>query len=158
MKPRSKQFAFIAIFIAAIVIAVACIFIAIAVSGFKAAVRAANEEAAIKTLQTIAEQQKYYYDANRRDKFGTFDEMLAGQLLDTRFAGTTPVVDGYVYSMRVVQNSTTTHAGFVVNADPLVTDGIGATGKNHFYLDSNSNTIHVNATQPATAADPLIGQ
>lgn len=155
MRPKSKRFAFIAIFVATILIAIIGVFIAIGVTGFKAAVRAANEAAAIKTLQTIAEQQKLYYNAHQRSSFETFDEMLAENLLDTRFAGTTPVVDGYVYNMRVIPKATR-QAGFAVNADPLVTEGFGATGKRHFYLDSDSGTIHFNSAQPATAADPPI--
>jgi len=141
-----------------ILIAIVGIVIAVGVTGWKAAVRSANEAAAVKSLTTIAEQQKMYYNAHQRDSFGTFDEMLAGNLLDTRFAGTTPVVDGYVYNMRITLKSTTLPAGFSVNADPEVTEGFSATGKNHFYLDSGNNTIHVNNTQPATAADPPIGQ
>jgi prepilin-type N-terminal cleavage/methylation domain-containing protein len=141
-----------------IVIAIIGILIAVGVTGWKAAVKAANEAAAIKTLRTVAEQQMLYYNAHQRSSFGTFDEMLGEKLLDSRFAGTTPVVDGYVYNMRVVAKSTTNPAGWAVNADPQVTDGVGATGKNHFYLDADSNTIHVNSTQPATAADPPIGQ
>lgn len=141
-----------------IVIAIIGILIAVGVTGWKAAVKSANEAAAVKTLRTVAEQQMLYYNAHQRSSFGTFDEMLKEGLLDTRFAGTTPVVDGYVYNMRVVPKSTTTQPGFAVNADPQVTDGVGATGKNHFYLDSDSNTIHVNSTQPAAVADPPIGQ
>jgi prepilin-type N-terminal cleavage/methylation domain-containing protein len=140
-----------------IVIAIIGILIAVGVTGWKAAVRSANEAAAIKELKTIAEQQMLYYNAHQRTAFGTFDEMLKEGLLDTRFAGTTPVVDGYVYVMRVTPKSTTAQPGFAVNADPQVTEGVGATGKNHFFLDSNSNTIHVNSTQPATIADPPIG-
>ncbi len=141
-----------------IVIAIIGILIAVGVTGWKAAVRSTNEAAAIKTLRTIAEQQMLYYNSHQRSSFGTFDEMLKENLLDTRFAGTTPVVDGYVYNMRVVPKSTTAQAGFIVNSDPQVTEGVGATGKNHFYLDSDSNTIHVNPTQPATISDPPIGQ
>ena len=140
-----------------IVIAIIGILIAVGVTGWKAAVRSANEAAAIKELKTIAEQQMLYYNAHQRTAFGTFDEMLKEGLLDTRFAGTTPVVDGYVYVMRVTPKSTTAQPGFAVNTDPQVTDGVGATGKNHFFLDSNSNTIHVNSTQPATITDPPIG-
>ncbi|MDQ5844607.1 MAG: prepilin-type N-terminal cleavage/methylation domain-containing protein [Acidobacteriota bacterium] len=141
-----------------IVIAIIGILIAVGVTGWKAAVRSANEAAAIKTLRTIAEQQMLYYNSHQRSKFGTFDEMLKEGLLDTRFAGTTPVVDGYVYTMRVIPKSTTAQAGYAVNADPQVTEGVGATGKNHFFLDSDSNTIHVNETQAATVTDPPIGQ
>src|SRR3954467_3754105 len=80
-----------------IVIAIIGILIAVGVTGWKAAVRSANEAAAIKTLKTIAEQQMLYYNAHQRTAFGSFDEMLKEGLLDTRFAGTTPVLDGYVY-------------------------------------------------------------
>jgi Tfp pilus assembly protein PilE len=153
-----KRNLFIAVLVTtSIVIAIMGILIVVGVTGWKAAVRSTNEAAAVKTLTTIAEQQKLYYNS-RRSSFGTFDEMLAGNLLDTRFAGTTPVVDGYVYNMRVTPKSSTLPAGFAVNADPLATEGFGATGKNHFYLDSDSNTVHVSSTQPATAADPQIGQ
>lgn len=141
-----------------IVIAIIGILIAVGVTGWRAAVRSANEAAAIKTLRTVAEQQMLYYNAHQRTSFGTFDEMLKENLLDTRFAGTTPVVDGYVYNMRVIPKSTTQQAGFAVNADPQVSEGVSATGKNHFYMDSETNTIHVNETQPATATDPPIGQ
>jgi prepilin-type N-terminal cleavage/methylation domain-containing protein len=141
-----------------IVIAIIGILIAVGVTGWRAAVRAANEAAAIKTLRTIAEQQMLYYNAHQRTRFGTFDEMLKENLLDTRFTGTTPVVDGYVYAMKVIPKSTTAQAGFSVNVDPQVSEGVGATGKNHFYMDAETNTIHVNETQPATATDPPIGQ
>jgi len=85
------------------------------------------------------------------------DEMLKENFLDTRFAGTTPVLDGYVYTMKVIPKSTAQQPGYTVNTDPQVSEGVGATGRNHYYVDSDTNTIHVNATQPATAADPPIG-
>lgn len=141
-----------------IVIAIIGILIAVGVTGYKAAMKAANEAAAIKTLRSISEQQMLYYNAHQRSSFGTFDEMLKENLLDTRFAGTTPVVDGYVYNMKVIPKSTAQQAGYTINADPQVADGVSATGKNHYYLDSDSNTIHVNATQPAAVSDPPIGQ
>jgi type II secretory pathway pseudopilin PulG len=144
--------------ISSIVIALMGIMIAVGVTGWRAAVRSANEASAVKTLITIAEQQKLYYNLDQRSSFGTFDEMLKGGLLDTRFAGPAPVVDGFVYTMKVNPKSTTQQAAFAVNADPTLTEGVGATGKNHFYLDSSSNTIHVNSTQPATIADPPLGQ
>ena len=141
-----------------IVIAIIGILIAVGVTGWRAAVRSANEAAAIKTLRTIAEQQMLYYNAHQRSTFGDFDEMLKEGLLDTRFSGTTPVVEGYIFQLKVIPKSTTSPAGYSVNADPQVNEGVGATGKNHYYLDSNTNTIHVNPNQPAAATDPPIGQ
>jgi prepilin-type N-terminal cleavage/methylation domain-containing protein len=141
-----------------IVIAIIGILVGVGVTGYKAAVKSANEAAAIKTLRTIAEQQMLYYNSHQRSTFGTFEEMRKEGLLDTRFAGSTPVVDGYVFTMNVVPKSTTTQAGYTVNADPQVTEGLSATGKNHFFIDSDSSTIHVNDSQVATASDPPIGQ
>ncbi len=141
-----------------IVIAIIGILIAVGVTGWKAAVRAANEAAAIKSLRSIAEQQMLYFNSHNRSTFGTFEEMLKEGLLDERYAGGTPVVEGYIFTMKVIPKSTTAPAGYQVTADPQVTEGVGATGKNHYYLDSNTNTIHVNATQQATVTDPPLGQ
>lgn len=141
-----------------IVIAIIGILIAVGVTGWKAAVKSANEAAAIKTLRTIAEQQMLYYNAHQRTTYGSFDEMLKEGLLDTRFEGSTPVVEGYIFTMKVIPKSTAQQAGYSVNADPQVSEGVGATGKNHYYLDANTNTIHVNDSQPAMATDPPIGK
>lgn len=137
-----------------IVIAIIGILMAIAVTGFTAAIRSANETAAVKTLQTIATDQGLYFNGHQRNTFGTFDEMLKFGLLNSKFAGTTPVVSGYIFTMRVIPKSTTEPPAYIINADPQQAEGVGATGKNHFYVDNNTNTIHVNPTQPATANDP----
>jgi prepilin-type N-terminal cleavage/methylation domain-containing protein len=141
-----------------IVIAIIGILIGVGIVGWRAALRSANEAAAVRTLRSIAEQQMLYFNAHQRSSFGTFEEMRKENLLDSRFEGTTPIVDGYVYTMKVIPKSTTTQPGFSINADPQVATGVGATGKNHYYVDSDTNTIHVNDSQPAAASDPPIGQ
>ena len=141
-----------------IVIAIIGILIGVGIAGYKSAIRAANEAAAVKTLRSIAEQQMLYYNAHQRSAFGTFEEMRKEDLLDSRFDGTTPVVDGYVYTMKVIPKSTTQQPGYTINADPQVATGVGATGRNFYYVDSDSNIIHVNSTQPASVTDPPIGQ
>ena len=141
-----------------IVIAIIGILIGVGIAGYRAAIRAANEAAAVKTLRSIAEQQMLYFNAHQRSSFGTFEEMRKENLLDSRFDGTTPVVDGYVYTMKVIPKSTSNQPGYTINADPQVASGSAATGKNHYYVDSDTNTIHVNGEQPATATDPPIGQ
>ena len=141
-----------------IVIAIIGILIGVGIAGYRAAIRAANEAAAVKTLRSIAEQQMLYFNAHQRSAFGTFEEMRKENLLDSRFDGTTPVVDGYVYTMKIIPKSTSAQPGYTINADPQVANGTGATGTNYYYVDSDSNTIHVNKEQPATASDPPIGQ
>ena len=141
-----------------IVIAIIGILIGVGIAGYKAAIRAANEAAAVKTLRSIAEQQMLYFNSHQRSTFGTFEEMRKENLLDSRFDGTSPVVDGYVYTMKIIPKSTSSQPGYTINADPQVASGTGATGRNHYYVESDSNTIHVNAEQPASATDPPIGQ
>ena len=141
-----------------IVIAIIGILIGVGIAGYRAAIRAANEAAAVKTLRSIAEQQMLYFNAHQRSAFGTFEEMRKENLLDSRFDGTTPVVDGYVYTMKIIPKSTSAQPGYTINADPQVASGTGATGTNHYYVDSDSNTIHANREQPASATDPPIGQ
>jgi prepilin-type N-terminal cleavage/methylation domain-containing protein len=141
-----------------IVIAIIGILIGVGVVGYRTAIKAANEAAAVKTLRSIAEQQMLYYNAHQRSTFGTFEEMRKENLLDSRFDGTTPVVDGYVYTMKIIPKSTTAQPGYTINSDPQVPTGPSATGKNFYYVDSDTNTIHVNAAQPATVSDPPIGQ
>jgi prepilin-type N-terminal cleavage/methylation domain-containing protein len=141
-----------------IVIAIIGILIGVGIAGYRAAIRAANEAAAVKTLRSIAEQQMLYFNSHQRSAFGTFEEMRKENLLDSRFDGTTPVVDGYVYTMKIIPKSTSAQPGYTINADPQVATGTGATGRNHYYVESDSNTIHVNAEQPASATDPPIGQ
>src|SRR5215204_5471009 len=132
-----------------IVIAIIGILIGVGISGYRAAIKAANEAAAVKTLRSIAEQQMLYYNAHQRSSFGTFEEMRKEDLLDSRFDGTTPVVDGYVYTMKVIPKSTSAQPGYTINADPQVPTGVSATGKNFFYVDSDTNTIHFNKDQQA---------
>lgn len=140
-----------------IVIAIIGILIAVGITGWKAALRSANEAAAIKSMRTVAEQQMLYYNSHQRTTFGSFEELRRENMLDNRYDGTTPLVEGYIFTLRVIPRSTTQQAGYTLNADPQISEGVSATGKNHFYLDSDTNTIHVNDSAPATAADPSIG-
>lgn len=126
--------------------------------GYYKAIRDANEAAAIKTLTNIAEQQMLYFNAHERKEFGTFDEMLKDHLLDIRYAGAAPVLSGYIFTMRITPKSPTQPPAYTINADPQQADGVGATGKKHYFLDSNTNTIHVNSSRPATVNDPQIQQ
>ena len=141
-----------------IVIAIIGILIGVGIAGYRSAIKAANEAAAVKTLRSIAEQQMLYFNSHQRSSFGSFEEMRKAELLDSRFESATPVVDGYVYTMKVIPKSTSAQPGYTINADPQVATGVGATGTNFYYVDSDTNIIHVNATQPASATDPPIGQ
>ena len=139
-----------------IVIAIIGILIGAATIGWRAAVRSGNEAATIKALQTIASVQLQYYNSHNRT-FGTFEQLTKEQFLDQRFATNPTIVDGYVYTLKVTPKTANQQTSYTINADPQQADGVGSTGKNHFYMDSTAGTIHVNGDQAAGPNDPPIG-
>jgi len=134
-----------------IVIAIIGVLIGAAVVGWRAAQRAGNEAAALLDLKKIAEKEIAYYNMNGRT-FGTFDQMVKDQLLESRFSGNPPILDGYVFTLKVIPKTATQPTSYTVNADPQS----DATGKNHFYIDSIDGAIHRNPDQPAGPGDPSV--
>jgi len=112
------------------------------------AVGGADEASAIQSLRTIATAQAEMRAT--RGAYGNFDALTQAGLLDARFAGSTPNLRGYRFTMNV------TDSDFSVNADPQATETQPATGVRHFYLDSADNSIHVNTTQAASKNDAVL--
>jgi prepilin-type N-terminal cleavage/methylation domain-containing protein len=138
-----------------IVIAIIGILIGVGIPAWRNSVVAANETSAIRTLNTIAAEQRTYYI--RHSNYGTFDQLIEAGALDQRFAGENPVVSGYTFTLKVTPKSNSQPPAFAVNADPQVAEGLTATGKRHFYMGSDTNGVRSNETQPATAQDPPPG-
>ncbi|MBC7909015.1 MAG: prepilin-type N-terminal cleavage/methylation domain-containing protein [Pyrinomonadaceae bacterium] len=140
-----------------IVIAIIGILIGVGVPAWRIIIRRGNETSAIQVLESIRKSQADY-SLGHRGEFGTFDQLIKEGNLDERFAGEKPVVNGYVFTIKVIPKSANQPSSFTVNADPQVSEGISATGKRHFYIDPNVSTIRENLDQPATAADPPLAQ
>lgn len=141
-----------------IVIAIIGILVGVGVPAWRNAVMAGNETAAIQTLKTIATEQRTYYNQKGRSSYATFDQLIENGALDKRFAGDEPVVEGYKFTMKVTPKSSSQPPAFTINADPQSSEGLGATGKRHFYIDANINTIRVNNNAPASAEDSPEGE
>jgi prepilin-type N-terminal cleavage/methylation domain-containing protein len=139
-----------------IVIAIIGILIGAATMGWRAAVKSGNEAATLQDLKTIAAVEIQYYNTHNRN-FGTFEQMVKEGMLDSRFSGNPPGVDGYVFNLKVTPKTPTSSTSYTLNADPQQADGIGATGKNRFYIDSTAGNIHVNGDQAAGPNDPPLG-
>lgn len=133
-----------------IVIAIIGILIGAAVYGWNAAQKAGNEAATMQDLKTIAAVQIQYYNTHSRT-FGTFDQLVKEQMLTSKFDGNPPSPDGYIFTLKVTPKTSGAPTSYTLNADPQTT----RSGTNHFYIDSNDSSIHVNAAQPAGPTDPV---
>jgi len=108
----------------------------------------ADETVATGALHTIATAQQTYSISNNGN-FATFQQLAGGGYLDSRFNSEQPALKAYVLTMEV--GSAADGPYFRCHADPA---GDGPQGR-HFYIDSTSNYIRVNATQSASASDPI---
>jgi hypothetical protein len=116
----------------------------------------ANETVAIGALRSIASAQSAY-SITHEGNYGTFAELVDGGNLDSRFAGESPVMGGYVLKLKTTpKDSGGRAASYSVNADPQEALPAGSTGSRHFYLDASDNAIHVNAKQTASSSDPTL--
>jgi hypothetical protein len=113
------------------------------------AMGAADEGSTIQALRTIASAETQMKVT--RGSYGDFDALTQAGYLDQRFAGRTPNLKGYRFTI------TATDSEFAVNADPQTTEIQPTTGVRHFYLDGSDNAVHANPKQPASKSDPVVG-
>ena len=109
----------------------------------------AEETSAIATLRTIATAQASYNMSNT--EYGSFEQLAQGGFLDARFNRNNPQYYGYSFKMQVAPASEGKPGFYSCAADPLP----NLTGR-HFYIESDSHDIHVNATRAATANDEVL--
>ena len=112
----------------------------------------ADETSAIASLRTIAQAQTTYSISNSTH-FANFEQLVEGGFLDSRFNHASPELHGYVFTLTVDSASDTTPSSYVCNADPGPKSPHGG---RHFYIDSNSQDIRMNALQPATSKDQIL--
>ena len=115
-------------------------------TGLQQSVARADETSAIGAMKAIATAQQMYSISNG-GAYASFQQLCDVGMLDARFNAANPEVNDYVFTMEAGSNS------YKINADPA---GSGEKGGRHLYMDSSGPLVHVNATQPATAKDPLM--
>ena len=113
------------------------------------AMGAADEGSTIQALRTIASAEAQMKVT--RGSYGDFDALTQAGYLDQRFAGRTPNLKGYRFTISA------TDSDFAVNADPQTTETQPTTGSRHFYLDGSDNAVHANPKQAASKNDPVAG-
>jgi prepilin-type N-terminal cleavage/methylation domain-containing protein len=140
-----------------IVIAIIGILIGVGTIAWRNAIKRANETAAITSLNNLAKYQADYA-LGHKGNYGTFDDLIKDSGLDKIYAGDKPVVNGYVFTMKIIPKGPNQPSSYSINADPQVATGVGATGNRFFYIDPNIGSIRVNDTQPAGPDDPSLQQ
>jgi competence protein ComGC len=115
----------------------------------KQAVRRTRENAAIQQLESLRKVEADYA-LQTKGLYGSFSQLRSsGSLDDDRFAAEEPQVDGYKYTLKIMQKGQKQAAFYTINADPIDDPN----GK-HFYLDPDIAALRVNETQPAISTDP----
>ena len=138
-----------------IVIAIIALLIGVGVPAWQSMVRSGNEATAAQSIQTIKTLQTQYASKHQGKFAANFDELIKSVQLDDKFAGASPVVNGYIFTMKVEEPSQSRPAFYSVNADPQVSEGVTATGTRHFYFDSTLGaTKSTEDNRPAKADDP----
>ena len=121
-------------------------------SGLVQSAGRADEAVVLSNLRSIIVAENAYNVSN--GSYGTFEQLTNGGFLDSRFKGDRPSLSQYSYMITIPEKSgDAATASYTCNADPERT---GDRAGRHFYVDSTSNDIHVNTTQPASATDEVI--
>ncbi len=138
-----------------IVIAIIGLLIGVGSIAWGAMIRSGNETAATQMLDRMRMFQAQYASRNR-GRFATFDQLIGAGVLDAAYAGDAPVVNGYIYSIEIVDPSSSAPASYKIWAEPQSPTGIAATGTRYFYTSSSLSSIKTSDTGRATEEDPSI--
>ena len=138
-----------------IVIAIIGLLIGVGSIAWQAVIRSGNETAAATMMDRLRTYQAQYASRNKGN-FATFDKLIAGGGLDEQFAGEAPVVNGYIFTMELVEQSSSAPASYKIWAEPQVPTGVTATGTRFFFTSSSISSIKAKDGERATEADPSI--
>jgi hypothetical protein len=147
-KPAKRTLIAIAAGLLVFAVGVVAVLVGAAILGHKQALISGNEAAATLNVKSISFAQAQYSTEN--GNFGTFDQLVQTGLLSQKFAGALPVVDGYIYDLKVSPARPSQKSTFTLNADPES----ATTGNKHFFINETSSIIHVNRDRVANASDP----
>lgn len=112
----------------------------------------ADEGAVFAQMRAITRAQSAYSITNANE-YGTFEQLAAGGYLDGRFNTSRPKFYGYVFTINVTPKTGSSEGSYGLNADP--DPELKGAGR-HFYIDSSSSEIRVNASQQASATDETV--
>jgi hypothetical protein len=112
-----------------------------------------NESSVLGSITTIQQLQTRYAQKHQGKFAQNFDELIKTENLDEKFTGEYPVVNSYVFVMKVSEPTSAKPSFYSINADPLYCDCEAM----HFYFDSILlRTKETKENRPANADDDLL--
>lgn len=130
-----------------------CLFLASFYSAVREMTKSSNESSAVQTIEMIVQLQNQYPPKRHGSFAPNFYELVKVENLDEKFAADYPVIDGYVFALKVSESDKGKWTFYSITADPLYPQD----NLRHFYYDSTLETIRVTEeNRPANAADPSI--
>lgn len=140
-----------------IVMAIIAILIGVGSFAWQQMVINGNDTAAAKSVDLVRTMQAQYANRNKGRFAPTFQELVQKVKLDDDFNSEKPIVNGYVFTMKVQEPTASQPSFYSLNVDPQVADGIQATGSRHYYFDSTLGAIKsTDENRPATPEDPSL--
>jgi len=121
------------------------------------AASAENERFAAQKIQEIRILQSKYAEKHQGNFAPNFDELYKTENSEENLKGENPIMNGYVFVMKVEDQSSQKPAFYSMNADPEIFEGSDKTGTRHFYFDSTIPSItFTKENRPAKPYDPSI--
>ena len=151
LRTRTSGFTLIELLI---VISIIAILAAIIIPTYKGSIRKANEAAAVAAINTIKVAEAKYA-INHKDQYGTFSQLFAEGYLDKRFKTERPNVRGYLFTLTLIGKPEKAAVSFQLNANPEISEGVGATGKVFYYSEPDAG-IYASNEGPASPDDDLL--
>ncbi len=140
-----------------LLIFISALIIFIVVPAWQSMSRNGNESNAAHLISSIQKMQNKYASTHQGRFAPNFDELIKFRDLDEGLRGEKPIVNGYVFEMKVEESDGTKPAFYSINADPQVAEGLFSTGTSHFYFDSTLRVIKsTEESRQAKADDPSI--
>jgi hypothetical protein len=112
---------------------------------------AANEAAALTSLENIQAAEQLYFDTN--SQYATFRQLIDSGVFQAELNGDPPVAHGYAFTLKTQPKTATQPAAYSVNADPVLSGERDATGRRHFFVSSDVTGVRFNEQRPATKDD-----
>jgi len=116
-------------------------------------VMASNEANALYVLEQVSAAEHLYFESN--GQYATFRQLVdAGVFQAPLQADDVMASQGYTFRLTLRPRAGASGPFYSVSADPLRTAGREATGRRHFYIDSDVVGVRVNEERPAGPSDP----